>query len=111
MTIAVIKDGICIDVCLFEDLTIAKNFLAIGVWPGATAVLELPDGHGVGSSYDGEKWTKPEPETPNTEQTLTERLAAAETKNKQLSAQLTAAGNQIEMLEGCVIELAQTVYA
>lgn len=48
--------------------------------------------------------------------TLTEidggkRVTRAEYKNKQLTAQLKAAGDQLELLEGCVIEMAQTVYA
>lgn len=114
MTIAVIKDGKCIHMCVFDDMVIARNFLSAGVWPGASDVLEAADGYGIGDSYADGVWTKapsekPEPTEPTP--TLSERLAAAETKNKQLSAQLTAAGNQIEMLEGCVIELAQTVYA
>lgn len=117
MNIAVIKDGKCINMCVFDDMVIARNFLSAGVWPGASDVLEAADGYGIGDSYADGVWTKapsevPEPIEPmEPTPTLSERLAAAETKNKQLSAQLTAAGNQIEMLEGCVIELAQTVYA
>lgn len=117
MDIAVIKDNQCINVCLFNDLQTAQNFLAAGVWPGASEVLEAPEGYGIGDGYADGVWTKAPSETPKPVEpmvptpTLSERLAAAETKNKQLSAQLTAAGKQIEMLEGCVIELAQTVYA
>lgn len=117
MNIAVIKDGACVNVCVFQDLKTAQSFLKANVWPGASEVLEAPDGYGIGDSYEDGEWTKAPSEQPEIVEpmeptpTLSERLAAAETKNKQLSAQLTAAGNQIEMLEGCVIELAQTVYA
>ena len=105
------------NVCVFQDLKTAQSFLKANVWSGASEVLEAPDGYGIGDSYANGAWTKAPSEQPEIVElmeptpTLSERLAAAETKNKQLSAQLTAAGNQIEMLEGCVIELAQTVYA
>lgn len=117
MNIAVIKDGVCVNVCVFQDLKTAQSFLKANVWPGASEVLETPDGYGIGDSYADGAWTKapserPEPVEPvEPEPTLSERLTAAEKQNKLLTAQLTAAGNQIEMLEGCVIELAQTVYA
>jgi len=117
MNIAVIKDSMCINVCVFNDLETAYNFLKANVWPGASEVLEVPDGYGIGDSYVDGEWTKAPSEQPEIVEpveptpTLGERLTAAEKQNKLLTAQLTAAGNQIEMLEGCVIELAQTVYA
>ena len=71
MNIAIIKDGKCVNIALFDSLATAQSFLAAGVYD-ADAVVELPDGYGIGDSYDGEKWTKapqPEPEpTPEPEQ-------------------------------------------
>ena len=58
MTIAVIKDGVCINMYVFDDIVIARNFLAMNVWPGASEVLEAPDGYGIGDSYADGVWTK-----------------------------------------------------
>lgn len=107
MTIAVIKDTVCSDVCEFADLDTAKAFLNAGAWQGATAVIELTAGFGIGDTYTDGVWTKRE----ETTEESTDRLAELEAANKQLSAKLAAANNQLEMLESCVIELAQTVYA
>lgn len=58
MNIAVIKDGVCINMCVFDDIVIARNFLAMNVWPGASEVLEAPDRYGIGDSYADGVWTK-----------------------------------------------------
>lgn len=58
MTISVIKDGVCINMCVFDDIVIARNFLAMNVWPGASEVLEAPDEYGIGDSYADGVWTK-----------------------------------------------------
>ena len=50
MNIAVIKDGVCVNVCVFQDLKTAQSFLKANVWPGASEVLEAPDGYGIGDS-------------------------------------------------------------
>lgn len=69
MNIAVLQRGLCIDAAVFDDLETAQEFLDMGVWPDADEVEELPDGYGIGDTYDGE-WHKqklpepPEPETP-----------------------------------------------
>ena len=70
MIIAVIKNGTVIDVSIFDTLQLAQSFSASGVWPGAETVLELPDGYGIGDSYDAQtgEWTKaPAPEPPEPE--------------------------------------------
>ena len=62
MNIAVIKDGVCIDAAVFDDIATAQEFLAAGVWD-ADGVVELPDGYGIGDSYSGGAWAKaPQPE-------------------------------------------------
>lgn len=88
MNIAIIKDGKCVNIALFDSLETAQSFLTVGAFY-ADAVVALPDGYGIGDSYDGETWTKaPEPEPdeseseesePSTEATLEERVAAIET--------------------------------
>lgn len=67
MNVGIIKSGVCINTCLFADLQTAQAFLAAGVWPDADSVTELPNGYGIGDSYDGISWTKaPIPEPPVT---------------------------------------------
>lgn len=79
MTIAIISNQVVVNVAVFNDLETAQSFLASGVWPEADAVLELPEGYGIGDTYDGEwhnQTFKPEPE-PEPETPTIERIAAA----------------------------------
>lgn len=86
MNIAIIKDGTCINIALFDSLETAQSFLTAGAFE-ADSVVELPNGYGIGDSYDGTTWTKapepvepePEPEPVEPEVTLEERVAAIET--------------------------------
>lgn len=88
MNVAIIKNGTCINIALFDSLKTAQSFLTAGVFE-ADSVVELPDGYGIGDTYDGETWTKvPEPEPgeseseeskPTTDTSLEERVAAIET--------------------------------
>lgn len=86
MNIAIIKDGTCINIVVFDRLDTAQQFLTAGVYQ-ADSIIELPDGYGIGDSYDGSTWTKapepvepePEPEPVEPEVTLEERVAAIET--------------------------------
>lgn len=84
MNIAIIKDGTCINIALFDNLETAQSLLTAGVYD-ADAVVELPDGYGIGDMYDGATWTKapePEPEEPEpgpeSGATLEERVTAIE---------------------------------
>ena len=68
---AKIEDGICVNVAVFEDEQTAIDF----GYP-----ILLPDGYGVGSLYDGEKWSyppisEPEPE-PKQEANINEQVLA-----------------------------------
>lgn len=79
MTIAIISNHAVIDAAVFNDIETAQSFLASGVWPEADTVIELPEGYGIGDTYDGEwhnQTFKPEPE-PEVEPTPIERIAAA----------------------------------
>ena len=116
MNIAIIKDGVCIDMCVFEAIQTAQEFLQGDVWPGASHALEAPDGYGIGDSYADGAWTKapskqPEPVEPvEPAPTLSERLTAAEKQNKLLSAQIKAQSERTEFLEDCIAEMATLVY-
>ena len=85
MNIAIIANQTVINAAVFENIETAHTFLAAGVWPDADAVVELPDGYGIGDSYNGSAWVKapepePEPELePNPEPTSEERLDTLET--------------------------------
>ena len=68
---AKIEDGICVNVAVFEDEQTAIDF-------GYSALL--PNGYGIGSLYDGEKWSyppisEPEPE-PKQEANINEQVLA-----------------------------------
>ena len=79
MTIAIISNHAVINAAIFDNIETAQSFLASGVWPEADAVLELPEGYGIGDTYDGE-WhhqivaTEP---VPDPEPSALERIAAA----------------------------------
>ena len=88
MNVAIIKNGTCINIALFDSLKTAQSFLTSGVFD-ADSVAELPDGYGVGDTYDGETWIKApktepdesesEESKPTTDTSLEERVAAIET--------------------------------
>jgi len=70
MNIAIINKTICVNTVVFDadsGLTLAKEFLASGIWPDADEVAELPAGFGIGDKYIDSKWIsspRPEPELP-----------------------------------------------
>ena len=80
----------------------------------------------AGSKYDPETGTFYVPEPPNveenpdqpinpdageTQKTYAEKLAALEEENKQLTAKLDATIQSNQMLEDCLVEMAEIVYA
>ena len=81
MTIAILSNHTVINIAVFHDIETAQSFLASGVWPEADAVIELPEGYGIGDTYDGEwhhQTVTPEPEpAPDPEPSALERIAAA----------------------------------
>ena len=108
MTIAVITNTTCTDVCEFADLQTALSFFAANVWAGATEVVELPEGYGIGDTLTDGVWARKTVTAPTTDE---DRIATLEAENKSLTAKMNAASTQITMLEDCIIEMAQTVYA
>ena len=120
MTIAIVANKNVNNICVFDSLQEAQGFFALNVWPDAECVVELPDGYGIGDSYDAQtgEWTKapaPEPPEPEPEPepglTLEERLEATEEENRQLKAQVKAQSQSLLMLEDCLVEMAGVVYA
>lgn len=114
MNIGIIKTGTVVNAALFKGFDGARAFFEAGVWPDADAIVELPDGYGIGDSYDAQtgEWTKaPAPEPPEPEPTLEERLEATEEENRQLKAQVKAQSQSLLMLEDCLVEMAGVVYA
>lgn len=120
MNVGIIKSGTVVNAAVFDSFDDAQAFFEAGVWPDAECVLELPEGYGIGDSYDAQtgEWTKapaPEPPEPEPEPepglTLEERLEATEAENKQLKAQVKAQSQSLLMLEDCLVEMAGVVYA
>ena len=111
MNIAIISGGKVTDACVFDDFSTAQDFLSMGVWPGAEMVLELPDGYGIGDSYDAAtgEWTKapePEPEPPidppEPEPALEERVAALENSMDEIRGAMVDANTALDIVEGVV---------
>ena len=111
MNVAIISGGKVTDACVFDDLATAQDFLGMGVWPGAEIVLELPDGYGIGDSYDAAtgEWTKapaPEPESPvdppEPEPALEERVAALENGMDEIRGAMVDANTALDIVEGVV---------
>ena len=69
MDIAIIKDGVCIDVIVGEAAVVQKMFID-GMWD-ADIITVLPDGYGVGDLFDGETWSHPWDEPPEQPEALT----------------------------------------
>lgn len=114
MNVGIIKGGTVVNAAVFDSFDDAQAFFEAGVWPDAEAIVELPDGYGIGDSYDAQtgEWTKaPAPEPPEPEPTLEERLEATEEENRQLKAQVKAQSQSLLMLEDCLVEMAGVVYA
>ena len=56
--IGVMRAGVCMDVAVFLNLDAAEEFLALGVWPRADAVAEMPEQFVIGDAFDGQVWEK-----------------------------------------------------
>lgn len=83
----------------------------MSVWPGADMVLELPDGYGIGDSYDAAtgEWTKapaPEPEPPVDppvpQPTIEERVTALETSVDEMRGAMVDTNTALDIVQGVV---------
>lgn len=65
-TAAQIENGVCVNIIVLDDSATAADYELFGA-------VELPEGYGIGDSYNGSEWTKaPQPEpTPEPEQDST----------------------------------------
>ena len=84
-------DGIIENIIVCESDEVAAQF-------GAAASY---DGADIGEAYN------PPPPPPTTE----ERVAALESENKTLKAQVSAQSEQMDFYEECIAEMATVVYA
>ena len=84
-------DGIIENIIVCESDEVAAQFGAVASYDGAT----------IGESYN------PPPPPPTTE----ERVAALESENKTLKAQVSAQSEQMDFYEDCIAEMATVVYA
>lgn len=60
-----------------------------------------------GYTYESEEVPEPTPQPPTTE----ERVAALESENTMLKAQVSAQSDQMDFYEDCIAEMATVVYA
>ncbi|MCL2843598.1 MAG: hypothetical protein FWE28_09140 [Oscillospiraceae bacterium] len=60
VNVGVLQAGVCVDAAVFRDAETAEACLEDGVWPEADAVVVLPEGYGIGDSFDGETWVRRE---------------------------------------------------
>lgn len=112
MNIAIISGGKVTDACVFDELATAQDFLDMGIWPGAETVLELPEGYGIGDSYDAASgaWAKapaPEPPVdppmpPEPTPALEERVAALENGMDEIRGAMVDANTALDIVEGVV---------
>ena len=73
--VAVMKNGVCKDVVMFENLKTAKTFLKEGFLSDADDVVALAEGYGIGDILDGKAWRKKEaPEMTETNEALGAQL-------------------------------------
>ncbi|MCL2562425.1 MAG: hypothetical protein FWE08_00085 [Oscillospiraceae bacterium] len=56
--VGVLANGVCMDVAVFCDMETARRFLEDGVWPEADGVAVLPEGYGIGDTFNGRTWQK-----------------------------------------------------
>lgn len=114
---------------VFPGIPIEQRFNAEFLKQCITVEDSVADAIEAGSKYDPESGTfyVPEPPPPpsvgenpdqpadsgsdGSQKTYAERLAALEADNKQLTSKLEAAIQSNQMLEDCLVEMAEIVYA
>lgn len=84
-------DGIIENIVVCESYEVAAQFGAVASYDGAA----------IGEAYS------PPPPPPTTD----ERVAALESENAMLKAQVNAQSDQMDFYEDCIAEMATVVYA
>lgn len=88
------SDGIIENIIVCEDEATAAAFGAVPSYDGAS----------IGTAYEP-------PAPPDPEPTTEDRVAALESENKTLKAQVSAQSEQMDFYEECIAEMASVVYA
>lgn len=102
---AKIDNGVCVNTAVFDDEQTAIDF----GYP-----ILLPDGYGIGSLYDGEKWSYPpisEPEPEPEPEPTPDPIEKLEQENALLKQQVQALTEQAAFHEEIFVELAEVIYA
>lgn len=87
------SDGIIENIIVCESDEVAAQFGAVASYDGAA----------IGGAYT--------PPAPEPEPTTEERVAALESENSMLKAQVNAQSDQMDFYEDCIAEMATVVYA
>ena len=88
------SDGIIENIIVCEDEETAEAFGAFPSYNGAS----------IGTAYEP-------PAPPDPEPTTEDRVAALDSENKTLNAQISAQSEQMDFYEECIAEMASVVYA
>ena len=88
------SDNIIENIIVCEDEATAAAFGAVPAYDGAS----------IGTAYDPPPAPEPAP-------TTEDRVAAMESENKTLKAQVSAQSEQMDFYEECIAEMATVVYA
>ena len=88
------SDNLITNIIVCEDDVTAAEFGAVQSYDGAS----------IGAAYDPPPAPEPAP-------TTEDRVAALESENKTLKAQVSAQSEQMDFYEECIAEMASVVYA
>ena len=91
---------------ILDSGNIIENIIVCEDEETAAAFGAVPsyDGASIGTAYEP-------PAPPDPEPTTEDRVAALESENKTLKAQVSAQSEQMDFYEECIAEMASVVYA
>ena len=94
------------DYCIVNSENIIENIIVCEDDVTAAEFGAVPsyDGASIGTAYEP-------PAPPNPAPTTEDRVAALESENKTLKAQVSAQSEQMDFYEECIAEMASVVYA
>lgn len=94
------------DYCIVNSENIIENIIVCEDESAAAEFGAVPsyDGASIGAAYEPPPAPEPAP-------TTEDRVAALESENKTLKAQVSAQSEQMDFYEECIAEMASVVYA
>ena len=94
------------DYCILDSDNLITNIIVCedDVTAAESGAVPSYDGASIGTAY------KP-PAPPDPSPTTEDRVAALESENKTLKAQVSAQSEQMDFYEECIAEMASVVYA